>query len=292
MVLELQSVWLRGRGRARPRIHDASIQLEAGRVYGLIGPNGAGKSSLLAVLAGLVRPDRGTVRDVPWQRGEPIGAVFGDVDMHRGRTVRETLLLRSRLVGRTPDEAESMAVRVGLGAVLRRRVAALSLGMRMRLSIGVALLGSPMLVLLDEPMNGLDPDGIAWMRGVVSDLRQAGATVVVSSHLLGELETMIDDAIIVSRGEIVCVESIADTAARGCDIEVDEPARLLAAMSDRGVPATMRGRVVHVEGTAPDTVRVAVSIGLDVTRVGVSGRVLESLYGEVASAEFESEGAR
>lgn len=261
-------------------------------MYGLIGPNGAGKSSLLAVLAGLVRPDRGTVCGTPWQRGEPIGAVFGDVDMHRGRTVRETLLLRSRLVGLGPDAAESMAARVGLGTVLRRRVGALSLGMRMRLSIGVALLGSPMLVLLDEPMNGLDPDGIAWMRSVVSDLRGSGATVLVSSHLLGELETMIDDAIIVSRGAIVCVESMADAAAPGCDIEVDEPARLVAAMLDRGVPATMRGRLVHVERAAPEVVRIAVSIGVDVTRVGASGRSLEMLYGEVASAEFESEGAR
>ena len=289
-MIQLQDVGLRGRGR--PRLQDVSVAFQAGRVYGLIGPNGAGKSTLLSVLAGLVRPDRGSLVGLPWQRGQAVGAVFGDVDMHRGRTVRETLLLRARLVGSDRPSVDTMAHRVGLGAVLRRRVGSLSLGMRMRLAIGVALLGSPSLVLLDEPMNGLDPNGIAWMRGMVADLRSSGVTVIVSSHLLGELETMIDDVVIVSQGRIVRSEPMGIAQTDACEVQVNDPARLLAAAAQRGIPATQRGGLIQLGTSAADAVRVAVDIGVDVLSAGPAGRSLETLYEEVSTAEFESEVVR
>ncbi|MBF4591768.1 ABC transporter ATP-binding protein [Curtobacterium sp. VKM Ac-1395] len=289
-MIQLQDVGLRGRGR--PRLQDVSVAFQAGRVYGLIGPNGAGKSTLLSVLAGLVRPDRGSLVGLPWQRGQAVGAVFGDVDMHRGRTVRETLLLRARLVGSDRPSVDTMAHRVGLGAVLRRRVGSLSLGMRMRLAIGVALLGSPSLVLLDEPMNGLDPNGIAWMRGMVADLRSSGVTVIVSSHLLGELETMIDDVVIVSQGRIVRSEPVGIARTDACEVQVDDSARLLAAAAQRGIPATQRGGLIQLGTRAADAVRVAVDIGVDVLLAGPAGRSLEALYEEVSTAEFESEVVR
>jgi ABC-2 type transport system ATP-binding protein len=289
-MIQLQDVGLRGRGR--PRLQDVSVAFQAGRVYGLIGPNGAGKSTLLSVLAGLVRPDRGSLVGLPWQWGQAVGAVFGDVDMHRGRTVRETLLLRARLVGSDRPSVDTMAHRVGLGAVLRRRVGSLSLGMRMRLAIGVALLGSPSLVLLDEPMNGLDPNGIAWMRGMVADLRSSGVTVIVSSHLLGELETMIDDVVIVSQGRIVRSEPVGIARTDACEVQVDDPARLLAAAAQRGIPATQRGGLIQLGTSAADAVRVAVDIGVDVLSAGPAGRSLEALYEEVSTAEFESEVVR
>jgi ABC-2 type transport system ATP-binding protein len=285
-MIQLQDVGLRGRGR--PRLQDVSVAFQAGRVYGLIGPNGAGKSTLLSVLAGLVRPDRGSLVGLPWQRGQAVGAVFGDVDMHRGRTVREVLLLRARLVGSDRPSVDTMAHRVGLGAVLRRRVGSLSLGMRMRLAIGVALLGSPSLVLLDEPMNGLDPNGIAWMRGMVSELRSSGVTVIVSSHLLGELEAMIDDVVIVSQGRIVRSEPVGIAQTDACEVQVNDSARLLAAAAQRGIPATQRGGLIQLGTSAPDAVRVAVDIGVDVLSAGPAGRSLEALYEEVSTAEFES----
>jgi ABC-2 type transport system ATP-binding protein len=289
-MIELQDVGLHGRGR--PRLQDVSVAFHAGRVYGLIGPNGAGKSTLLSVLAGLVRPDRGSLVGLPWQRGQAVGAVFGDIDMHRGRTVRETLLLRARLVASDRPSADAMAHRVGLGAVLRRRVGSLSLGMRMRLAIGVALLGSPSLVLLDEPMNGLDPNGIAWMRGMVSDLRSSGVTVIVSSHLLGELETMIDDVVIVSQGRIVRSEPMGVAQTDACEVQVDDPARLLAAAVQRGIPAVQSGGLIQLGTSAADAVRMAVDIGVDVLSAGPAGRSLEALYEEVSTAEFESEVVR
>jgi len=239
-----------------------------------------------------VRPDRGSLVGLPWQRGQAVGAVFGDVDMHRGRTVRETLLLRARLVGSDRPSVDTMAHRVGLGAVLRRRVGSLSLGMRMRLAIGVALLGSPSLVLLDEPMNGLDPNGIAWMRGMVADLRSSGVTVIVSSHLLGELETMIDDVVIVSQGRIVRSEPVGIARTDACEVQVNDPARLLAAAAQRGIPATQRGGLIQLGTSAADAVRVAVDIGVDVLSAGPAGRSLEALYEEVSTAEFESEVVR
>jgi ABC-2 type transport system ATP-binding protein len=286
-MIQLREVGLRGHDR--PRLEAISIDLQPRRVYGLIGPNGAGKSTLLAVLAGLVRTDRGSLVGSPWQRGEVVGAVFGAADLHRGRTVRETLLLRARLVGSGRSAADEMARRVGLHAVLRRRVGALSLGMRMRLSIGVALLGSPSLVLLDEPMNGLDPNGIAWLRGVVSDLRSAGATVVVSSHLLGELETMIDDAVIVSQGRIARVEPVDTAETEACEMRVAEVAEFLAAVTEQGVHATVDGRVIRLGMSAAEAVRVAVGLGVDVLSVVPAARSLEALYEEVSTAEFESE---
>jgi ABC-2 type transport system ATP-binding protein len=289
-MIHLQDLGLRGRGR--PRLQDVSVAFQAGRVYGLIGPNGAGKSTLLSVLAGLVRPDRGSLVGLPWQRGQAVGAVFGDSGMHRGRTVRETLLLRARLVGSDRSSVDAMAHRVGLGAVLGRRVGSLSLGMRMRLAIGVALLGSPTLVLLDEPMNGLDPNGIAWMRGLVSELRRSGVTVIVSSHLLGELETMVDDVVIVSQGRIVRSEPVCVAQTDACELHVDDPARLLAAAAQRSIPAVQSGGLIQLGTSAADAVRMAVSIGVDVQSAGPAGRSLEALYEEVSTAEFESEVVR
>ncbi len=185
-----------------------------------------------------------------------------------------------------------MADQVGLGAVLKRRVGALSLGMKMRLSIGVALLGSPDLVLLDEPMNGLDPNGITWVRGVVASLRRADATVIVSSHLLGELETMIDDAVFVSKGEIVRVERMSASKAVACELEVDHPAVLVAAASERGVPATLHRSAVRLGTTTAEAVRIATAIGVDVLSAAPVARSLESLYEEITSAEFEAEGVQ
>lgn len=286
-MIQLREVGLRGHDR--PRLQDVSIELRPGRVYGLIGPNGAGKSTLLAVLAGLVRFDRGSLLGSPWQRGEAVGAVFGDADLHRGRTVRETLLLRARFVGADGSAADEMARRVGLHAVLRRRVRALSLGMRMRLAIGVALLGSPPLVLFDEPMNGLDPNGIAWLRSIVSDLRRGGVTVVVSSHLLGELETMIDDAVIVSRGRIARVEPVESAEAGACEIRVGDAAEFLAAVTKRGIETAVEGCVIQLSIPAAEAVRMAVEVGVDVLAVAPAARSLEALYEEVSIAEFESE---
>ncbi|PZF15309.1 ABC transporter ATP-binding protein [Curtobacterium sp. MCPF17_011] len=286
-MIQLRDVGLRGHDR--PRLQDVSVELQPGRVYGLVGPNGAGKSTLLAVLAGLVRIDHGALTGSPWQRGEAVGAVFGDGDLHRGRTVRETLLLRARFVGSDRSAVDETARRVGLHAVLGRRVRALSLGMKVRLAIGVALLGSPSLVLFDEPMNGLDPNGIGWLRAVVSDLRNAGVTVVVSSHLLGELETMIDVAVIVSQGRVVRVEPVVSVETEACEVRVGNATDFLEAVAERGIEPVVDGRVVHLPISAAEAVRMAVEVGVDVLSVVPARRSLQALYDEVSTAEFESE---
>ncbi|ROP63238.1 ABC-2 type transport system ATP-binding protein [Curtobacterium sp. PhB130] len=265
------------------------MQLLPGHVYGLIGPNGAGKSSLLSVIAGFTPVTSGALRGTPWQRGEPVGAVFSDVPMHSGRTVRETLTLRSLYVGVDKAVVPEAARRVGLHSALGRRVGSLSLGMKMRLSIGVALLGSPSLVLLDEPMNGLDPNGIAWMRGVIAALKRDGATVIVSSHLLGELEALIDTAIVVSQGVIAWIEPVNGVGKTACRIEVNDPGVLSRALAERCISVTTTARTLNVDAPPPEVIRLAVSIGLEVFRAAPAARTLEDLYVTVSSAEFESE---
>jgi ABC-2 type transport system ATP-binding protein len=272
-------------GRRRPRLDRVSLTLEPGEVYGLVGPNGAGKSSLLAALGGLAPISSGRIDGAPWQRRRPVGAVFADGGSHPGRTVAESLALRATLVGCTPYEAAQMAVRVGLDSVRRQRVRSLSLGMRMRLSIGVALLGAPELVLLDEPMNGLDPDGIVWMRTVIAELSAAGSVVVVSSHLLAELEHMVDTAVVVSRGEIVRIERLRQTESASV-IRVAEPDRFVAVLSEHGIDASRSADVVVVGVSVADAVRIAVRHDVDVLEAGMRRSSLEALYEAASSAEF------
>ncbi|WIB26259.1 ABC transporter ATP-binding protein [Curtobacterium sp. MCSS17_015] len=285
--MELANIVVRGRGR--PRLDDITLRFERAQVYGLIGPNGAGKSSLLRVITGLLPTDGGHMSGLPWQQGRAVGAVFGDSGVHPGRTVRETLWLRARYVDADSAQVTAAARRTGLDNVMSRRVGALSLGMRMRLAIGVALLGEPSLVVLDEPTNGLDPNGITWVRGVVSDLRSAGATVLVSSHLLAELEPMIDTAIVMSRGRVARIHDHDFRSAERCVIAVDRPSALMAALQDEGVPVTPGASGLLVEAAPDAAVRFAVEVGVRVMAVSPRHGTLEALYEATSSAEHEAE---
>ncbi|MBF4614284.1 ATP-binding cassette domain-containing protein [Curtobacterium sp. VKM Ac-1376] len=285
-MLEMVDVRLRGRGR--PRLDGVNLRLAPGVVYGLIGPNGAGKSSLMSVLARLVPASSGELSSPPTL----VGAVLSENGLHPGRTVRETIRLRGSYARLGREVADDALRRAGLESVARRKVGALSLGMRIRLAIAAATIGEPGLLILDEPMNGLDPDGISWVRSVIADMRSRGVIVVVSSHLLSELAQFIDVAVIISAGTITRIESMRRVAQPGCLIRVNDPAALVDIFGLKGCCSTIRGEWVSVDLPAPEAVREAVTNSLDVFGVEERGTDLEDLYATTTTGEYLAGGAR
>jgi ABC-2 type transport system ATP-binding protein len=278
------------KGRERPRLDGVDLDLERGVVYGLVGPNGAGKTSLLSVMARLTVPESGSVEYRLDGRPALVSAVIGGSGLRRGRTVRESLRLRAEYTAASRDAVEEALRDSGLGGVARRRVGALSLGMRARLAITGAVIGQPALVLFDEPMNGLDPDGMAWFRRVIVRERARGTTVVVSSHLLRELEQIIDVAVVMSQGRVTRVEDMRAVQRSGCAITVNDPERLVDALVAKGANARVHADRVLVDRQPPDVVNVAASLSIDVFAVERAGIELEELYLKGSTGEYLAEG--
>ncbi|MFG2646806.1 ATP-binding cassette domain-containing protein [Streptomyces sp. NPDC048436] len=202
-------------------VKDLSFTVYPGHVTGFLGPNGAGKSTTLRLLLGLNDPTAGSVaidgrpfRDRP--RGlRHVGALLDAGDVHGGRRAEAHLYTLAR-GNRVPRARVAEVLReVGLADVARRRVGGFSLGMRQRLGIAAALLGDPPVLLFDEPLNGLDPEGVKWVRGLFRRLAAEGRTVFVSSHLMSEMENTVDRLVVIGRGELIAAESLTDFAARG-----------------------------------------------------------------------------
>ena len=284
-MIELRGIGLRGSGRAR--LEGVDLHLASARVYGLIGPNGAGKTSLLCVIGGLVRPTSGLVIR-PVGEDVRIGAVIGASGLHPGRTVGETLRLAASLGPGGQRDVETALGSCGLTAVASRRVGSLSLGMKMRLAVAVALSCDPHILILDEPMNGLDPDGIAWVRQVVSQARGRGSTVVISSHLLGELAQLIDTAVVLSRGRVRHIEDMHDQRSIRSSIRVDVPSRLTAALDAAGIVwhEVRDGLVVHAP--VGRTARLAVESGADILSARQFVKDLDDVYSRASSGEHLS----
>ena len=187
-------------------VRDLSFDVPAGRVTGFLGPNGAGKTTTLRVLLGLVRPTAGQAliggrryADLPAPR-RAVGAVLEAGGFHPGRTARAHLRVLAGAAGIPPARVGAVLDLVGLAADADRAVGGYSLGMRQRLWLAGALLGDPEVLILDEPANGLDPEGIAWLRGLLRDLAGEGRTVLISSHALAEVAQTADHVVIISTG--------------------------------------------------------------------------------------------
>ncbi|MBB4959287.1 ABC transporter ATP-binding protein [Micromonospora polyrhachis] len=201
-------------------VNGLTFTVRPGQVTGFLGPNGAGKSTTLRMLLGLNEPTSGTAtidgrpfRDRP--RGlRHVGALLDAHDVHGGRsaTAHLSALARSNGIGRS--RVHEVLAEVGLTEVARRRIGGFSLGMRQRLGIATALLGDPPVLIFDEPINGLDPEGVRWVRGLFRRLAAEGRTVFVSSHLMSEMEATADQLIVIGRGELIAAESLAQFAAR------------------------------------------------------------------------------
>lgn len=245
-------------------VDELSFRVEPGSVTGFLGPNGAGKSTTLRMLLGLVVPDAGTARiggrayAALRNPNDVVGAVLDATGFHPGRSGREHLRVYSTINGYPLARADAMLELVGLTSAGRRRVRGYSLGMRQRLALATALLGDPRVLVLDEPANGLDPEGIAWMRRLLRDFAEQGRTVLVSSHVLSEVQQLVDHVVIINRGRLIHQGELSTLSDGNATVVVRTPqlTQLLAAVHRAG------GRT---EPTGPDTARVA---GLDVAEVG------------------------
>ncbi|WP_207930528.1 ABC transporter ATP-binding protein [Streptomyces hainanensis] len=254
-------------------VNGLTFTVRSGRVTGFLGPNGAGKSTTLRLILGLNAPTSGTVtvhgrpfRD--HRRGlRHVGALLDAGDVHGGRTARAhlTALAVANRIPRT--RVAQVLAEVGLSGAAGRRIGGFSLGMRQRLGIAAALLGDPPVLLFDEPLNGLDPEGVQWVRGLFRGLAAEGRTVFVSSHLMSEMEHTADELVVVGRGELIAAESLPEFAARGgshsVTVVTPEPAALAAALTAEG------GTVREADGVLSVTGLKAAAIGELALRQGV-----------------------
>ncbi|WP_206441998.1 ATP-binding cassette domain-containing protein [Streptomyces boncukensis] len=252
-------------------VRELTFAVRPGRVTGFLGPNGAGKSTTLRMVLGLDAPTSGTatVSGSPFRdraRGlRHVGALLDAGQVHGGRTAAAHLgaLARSNRIPRA--RVDEVLEEVGLAGAARRRTGGFSLGMRQRLGIAAALLGDPPVLVFDEPLNGLDPEGVQWVRGLFRGLAAEGRTVFVSSHLMSEMEHTADHLVVIGRGELIAAESLAEFAARGTGagagvtVRTPQPAELTLALRAEG--ATVR----------PDSDRADAALavtGLDAARIG------------------------
>jgi ABC-2 type transport system ATP-binding protein len=249
-ALQVQSLTkVFGRRRPLTAVDDLSFDVLPGRVTGFLGPNGSGKTTTLRCLLGLVTPTSGQalVGGVPYaglpEPSRVVGAALEASGFHPGRTGRNHLRVLAAAGGTDPARVDEALELVGLAEAGRRRVVEYSLGMRQRLALAAALLGDPGALLLDEPANGLDPEGIAWLRGFLRDRAAQGCTVLVSSHVLSEVEQTVDDIVIINRGRLVHAGPLAAMADGGASrvlVRTTDPDRL----SDHLSAGTMPGVTV------------------------------------------------
>ncbi len=212
----------------RTVVDDLSFELAAGHITGFVGPNGAGKSTTMRMMVGLARPDGGTVtfngsnyadlRDP----ARTVGVVLDARAMHPGRSARNHLSAMAALSSLPEARVDEVLHLVGLDTAATQRVGGFSLGMRQRLAIAGALLGDPDVLMLDEPANGLDPNGIRWLRTMLTDFANDGGTVFVSSHFIAELATFAHDLVVVGNGRLITVEPLAETLDRDRSLSLED----------------------------------------------------------------------
>jgi ABC-2 type transport system ATP-binding protein len=230
------------RYRSRTAVDDLTVRIEPGRVTGFLGPNGSGKTTTMRCVLGLTRPTRGTttVLGVPYaELDEPMRCVGALVDpraRHPGRTARNHLLALAQSNALPAARVDEVIELVGLEAVADERVRGFSLGMGQRLGIAVALLGDPEVLLFDEPVNGLDPDGIRWVRELLRDLAAEGRTVLVSSHLMSEMEDTADHLVVLGRGRLLADLPMSELLGADAVVRVRSPrlAELAGALQRAG----------------------------------------------------------
>ena len=282
----------------RTVVDDVSFSAASGRVTGFLGPNGAGKSTSMRMMVGLTRPTSGAVTisgrrfaDLP-NPGREVGVMLDASAQHAGRTGREILTLAQRTMGLSAHRVPEMLDLVGLTqSEANRRVGSYSLGMRQRLGIAVALIGDPSVLILDEPANGLDPAGIRWMRDLLRDYASAGGTVLLSSHLLHEIEVIADDIVMIGGGRIVSQGSKTELLrAAGTIVRAGDASAIERALRESGlVTARTEDGAVRVEAEPTVVGLVAREYGLAITELRAAEGGLEDLFLQL-TAETQREG--
>jgi ABC-2 type transport system ATP-binding protein len=280
-------------------VDDVSFVARPGRVTGFLGPNGAGKSTTMRVMVGLTPPTNGEVlvagkhyRDMA-NPGLCVGVLLDASAQHAGRTGREILAIGTETMGLPRRRVDELLERVSLSpAEAGRRLRDYSLGMRQRLGIAHALLGDPSILILDEPANGLDPAGIHWMRGLLRDYAASGGTVLLSSHLLHEVERIADDLVLIGQGRIVAQGTKGELLRTGGTyVEAEQQLALVHALDAAGIHAATSGDGLRsdAEPRRIGAVAAANGIALDQLRPA-EGAGLEELFLQL-TADTQREGA-
>jgi ABC-2 type transport system ATP-binding protein len=293
----IQVEHLTKRYRNATAVDDLSFSIPRGRITGFLGPNGAGKTTTLRVLLGLVLPTSGRATvagrryrelDAPLRR---VGAVLEASNYHPARSGRNHLRALATAAGISRSRVDDVLAEVELTGAARRRVRTYSLGMRQRLSVAGALLGEPDLLVLDEPANGLDPEGIRWLRNFLRSYAAEGGTVFVSSHVLAEISQLADEVLIIHRGKLVAQQPVAELIARAAGAtRVRSPRAddLLARLRDAGIDAELTGEGLLAVQAPPETVGdLAAEAGIPVHELVVDSGSLEEAFLELTSESPE-----
>jgi ABC-2 type transport system ATP-binding protein len=274
-----------------------SFTVEPGRVTGFLGPNGAGKSTTMRLILGLDYPNTGTAtingkpyRDLPSPL-RTVGALLEAKSVHPGRTARNHLLFLAQTQELPRSRVDEVLGLVGLQEVADKRAGSFSLGMSQRLGIAAALLGNPQVLLLDEPVNGLDPEGVLWIRNLMKQLAAEGRTILVSSHLMNEMAVTADYLIVIGRGKLIVESSTEDVIARSTDksvrVRTPDAARLTELITAAGGTATAgeNGGGPAAPGNGAELLTVT---GLPAARIGelaASGSIVLHELTPMASLE-------
>jgi ABC-2 type transport system ATP-binding protein len=273
-----------------------SFEVDQGTVTGFLGPNGAGKTTTLRVLLGLVTPTAGTARI----NGKPyrelaaplcqVGAVLEASSFHPGRTARNHLRVVATAAGLPRTRADEVLAQVGLNQAANRRAGGFSLGMRQRLALATALLGDPGVLVLDEPANGLDPEGIHWLRGVLRHLADQGRTVLVSSHVLAEVAQTVDQVVIIAHGRLVTQSTLAALNARTeqfVRVRTPQAEALRPLLTAQGIQADLAGhdQVVAVGTTTEAVGQAAAAAGIVIYEMGTERSNLEEVFLELTGPQ-------
>jgi ABC-2 type transport system ATP-binding protein len=281
-------------------VDDISFEVRPGSVTGFLGPNGAGKSTAMRMMTGLTPPTSGgsevlgrPYRDLP-NPGCRVGVMLDAAAQHPGRTGREVLRLTSIQLGLPKGRVDEVLVLVGLtDDEASRRVRNYSLGMRQRLGLASALMGEPEVLILDEPANGLDPQGIHWMRSLLRGFADRGGTVLLSSHLLHEVQVIADELVIIGRGRIVAQGHKDELLARGgVKASSSDDAALAAALERQGVGVTPTANGLVVQADTEQVFRAAVAAGLVLTHLSAGDTDgLEQVYLALTSGDARGDAA-
>ncbi|UBH04720.1 ABC transporter ATP-binding protein [Leucobacter sp. Psy1] len=270
-------------------VNGLSFTAEPGRVTGFLGPNGSGKTTTLSMLLGLVRPDSGTatVGGQPYAALERPATVVGSLlsaDFHPAHTATAHLDIARRAIGVPQHRVAETLEMVGLRDAAHRKTGGFSLGMRQRLALAAALLPDPQVIVLDEPINGLDPEGIRWIRQLLRHLASEGRTVLLSSHLLSEVQQTVDDVVIIRRGEAAYTGPLEGLQPSADDrvvlVSTPNNHRLAQAMEHAGLEVHgSRGDVMRVSGASPETVgNLAFDAGLPLSHLSTEEAGLEERF--------------
>jgi ABC-2 type transport system ATP-binding protein len=281
-------------------LKDVSFSAPAGMVTGFVGPNGAGKTTLMRIVMGLDRADNGAahIDGSPFAKAvSPLrtaGALISPEWLPSQRSALDTLLAVARTNGIDDHRAHEMLELVELSHVAKKKVGTYSVGMRQRLGLAIALVGDPKTLVLDEPVNGLDPEGVLWLRSMLRSMAEDGRTILLSSHLMSELALIADKIVVIAQGQVVAEQSMADLLSQGdvrVYVEAERCDELLTELRAAGYKASSEGKGLLVAGgTSQEINRFAFERGIVLDWLTVHKSTLEEVFLRLTNDKCEGDG--